>query len=80
MVRADGDRREAMMLGKRMSEVLAFVAIALSKNDGGYEAYFGELERIGFPRSIPMLPHERSKYRRLGAHTNDSRVKALLLD
>ncbi len=45
-----------------------------------YAAYFGELDKIGFPRSIPMLSLDRANYRCLESRTHDNRVKALLLN
>lgn len=79
LVRNGDDRRKARVLAQNMSRVLAFVAVALRRKDGSYSAYFNELERIGFPRSIPMLPQDRSNYRPLAIHTHDTRVKALSL-
>lgn len=78
IVRTDDDRRKARELAKRMNRTLAFVAIALRETDASYAAYFGELDAIGFPRDIPMLPPDRSSYRQLVAYTKDTRVKSLL--
>jgi hypothetical protein len=65
LVRHEDDRRRARMLAKSMNRMLAFLAIALRESDGSYAPYFWELEPIGFPRSIPMLPGDREGYRRL---------------
>jgi hypothetical protein len=79
LVRTEGDRRKAKTLAQNTSRVLAFVAVALRREDGKYSTYFEELDRIGFPRSIPMLPQERSNYQSLAIGTYDARVRALLL-
>jgi hypothetical protein len=72
------DRRKAKLMAARMKKMLAFVAIALRRSDRTYAAYFGELDAIGFPRAIPMLPADRGKYRQLAAYTQDARVSELL--
>jgi hypothetical protein len=77
LVRTDDDRKNAIALAKNKKKRLAFVAIAL-RLDGSYAAYFGELDPIGFPRSIPMLPPDRSAYRQIAFYTPDVRVKELL--
>jgi hypothetical protein len=78
LVRGEEDRRKATALAEQTKKKLAFVAVALCKIEGVYAAYFGELDRIGFPRAIPMLPDDRKKYRQLTAHTQDARVRDLL--
>jgi len=78
LVRSDEDRGRARALAKSMNKRLAFVAIALRLSDGSYAAYFGELDPIGFPRGLPMLPSNRSEYRQLATYIPDARVKALL--
>jgi hypothetical protein len=78
VVRTEDDRRKARTLASQMNRTLAFVTIALRETDGSYAAYFGELEPIGFPREIPMLPTDRKKYRQLAPYTMDVRVKGLL--
>ena len=78
LVRTEENRREARALAARMKKKLAFVAIALRKADGAYAAYFGELDTIGFPRAIPMLPFDRTRYRQLSGYPQDVRVKELL--
>ena len=70
-------RRKATALADSMNRTLAFVAIPLRQSDGSYAAYFDELDPIGFPRGIPMLPHER-RYRQIAPYTPDQRVKELL--
>lgn len=77
LVRTDGDRKKARELAGRMKRKLAFVAVALQKTTGSYSAYFDELEPIGFPRGIRMLPEDRSDYELLSPFTDDARVKAL---
>jgi hypothetical protein len=79
IVRTATDRRRARVLARNMGTVLAFVAVALRREDSSYSAHFGELERIGFPRSIPMLPRDRVDYRPLAIHTHDTRVGDLSL-
>jgi hypothetical protein len=78
LVRQEDDRRKARALAESMNRTLAFVAIALRESDGSYAPYFEELDRIGFPRSIPMLPADRSTYRQLAPYTQDARVRDLL--
>ncbi len=78
LVRTDDDRRKATGLAQTMNRTLAFVAIALRQSDASYTAYFGDLNAIGFPRDIPMLPRDRTGYRQLVGYTKDPRVKALL--
>jgi hypothetical protein len=78
LVRHENDRRRARALAESMSRTLAFVAIALRESDGSFAPYFWELDRIGFPRSIPMLPPDRSRYRQLAPYTQDPRVRELL--
>ena len=78
LVRTNDDRTKARALAKSVNKKLAFVAIALRRSDGSYAAYFGELDPIGFPRSLPMLPTDRSGYRRIASYTPDVRVKELL--
>jgi hypothetical protein len=78
LVRSDEDRRKARALAKSTNKRLAFVAIALRRSDGSYAAYFGELDPIGFPRSLPMLPPDRSGYQQIASYTPDARVKELL--
>jgi hypothetical protein len=73
LVRTDAGHARAKSLAVAMNKRLAFVAIAL-KSDSSYAAYFGELAVIGFPRSIPMLPADRLKYRQLAPYAQDKRV------
>jgi hypothetical protein len=54
------------------------VAVALRQSDGSYAAYLAVLDPIGFPRSLPMLPSDRSRYRQIASYTPDVRVKELL--
>lgn len=70
----DADHERAKSLAAAMNKKLAFVAVALRKSDNSYAAYFGDLETIRFPRSILMLPADRSKYRQLGPYAHDKRV------
>jgi hypothetical protein len=77
LVRTDDDQRQARELAKSIDKKLAFVAVALRQSDNSYAAYFGELEPIGFPRSIPMLQSDRSAYRLLAPYTSDMRIKDL---
>jgi hypothetical protein len=77
LVRTDDDRRKARALANGMNKRLAFVAIPLRRSDASYAAYFGELEPIGFPRSLPMLLPNRSG-RQITSYTPDLRVKELL--
>ncbi len=74
MVRTEDDRTRGKALAEELNMVTAFVAIALRKTDCSYAAYFGEWATLGFPRSIPMLMGERSKYRQLAPYTKDKRV------
>jgi hypothetical protein len=78
LVRSEDDRRKARALAERMNKTLAFVAIALRESDGSYAPYFGELDAIGFPRAIPMLPRDRAGYRQLAPYIQDARVEELL--
>jgi hypothetical protein len=78
LVRNEDGRGRSRALANLLNRTLAFVAIALRDSDGSYAAYFWELEPIGFPRSIPMLPADRSRYRRLAPYTPDTRVGMLL--
>jgi hypothetical protein len=77
LVRTDDDRRKARALAKSMNKKLAFVAIALRLSDESFTAYFGELDPIGFPRSLPMCPPHRAG-RQIAPYTPDVRVKELL--
>ena len=74
LVRTDADHERAKSLAVAMNKKPAFVAIALRKSDNSYAAYFGELDAIGFPRSIPVLPADRLKYRQLVPYAQDKRV------
>lgn len=74
LVRTDTDHARAKSLAAAMNKKPAFVAIALCKMDSSYAAYFGELNGMGFPRSIPMLPEDRLKYRELAPYTKNERV------
>jgi hypothetical protein len=76
-VRTNDDREKAIALAKKRNKRLAFVAIPLRRPDS-YAAYFDELDTIGFPRSVPMLARDRSKYRLIAPYTPDVRVKELL--
>jgi hypothetical protein len=78
LVQSAGDLKKARTVANHMNKKLAFVAIPLRNSDGSYAAYFGELEPMGFPRSIPMLPSDRLRYRQLAPYTPDTRVKELL--
>ena len=77
LVRTNDDRKRARALAQSMNMRLAFVAIPLRRLDGSYAAFFGELDPIGFPRSLPMLPPHRSG-RQIVPYTPDVRVKELL--
>lgn len=77
LVRTNDDRKRARALAQSMNMRLAFVAIPLRRLDASYAAYFGELDPIGFPRSLPMLPPHRSG-RQIVPYTPDVRVKELL--
>jgi hypothetical protein len=78
LVRSEDDRKKARALAERMNKTLAFVAVALRESDGSYATFFSQLDTIGFPRSIPMLPQDRARYRQLAPYTPDPRVKDLL--
>ena len=75
LVRNDRDHERAKELVSKLKKEPAFVAIAFREADYSYTAYFGELNLIGFPRAIPMLPNDRSNYRQLIPYTKDKRVE-----
>jgi len=76
---ADDHRRAAAMI-RRNNKALAFVAIAFRESDASYAAYFRRIYPATLPRSIPMLPSDRLKYkyRQLTPYTQDVRVRELL--
>jgi hypothetical protein len=78
IVHSAADRTSARALAKGMNRTLAFVAITLRETDGSYASYFGQLEPLGFPIEIRMLPRDRLAYLQLAPYTRDARVKQLL--